>query len=232
MAGETAQLSARWRTMSVATGVAGLAGLVLVFTSQALVQVGGGEPPFDASADEILRFLEARHDTLYAVGSFLGVLAVLALAWFLAGVSVMLREAEGRPAWRSAAALTSGIAFVVLVMSPGWDLAAFRVDDGVDPQIARYAFDMGNFGFATSWVALAGFLFAAGWIFLSAHQLPNWLGWFAVVAAAGFLIGRAFWTTNIWLIPYTLFWIWLVAVSIQLFRGRLVGGPAEPPLGD
>ena len=113
MAGEITQRSTQWRTMSVATGVAGLAGMVLVFTSQALQQVGGGEPPFDASADEILRFLQARHDTLYATGSFLGVLAVLALAWFLAGVSVVLREVDRRPAWRSAAALTSGIAFVV-----------------------------------------------------------------------------------------------------------------------
>ncbi|MGY4765891.1 hypothetical protein ACXC9Q_03115 [Kribbella sp. CWNU-51] len=228
MAGEITQLNAQWRTMSVATGVAGLTGLVLVFTSQGLQQVGGAEPPFDASADEILRFLQARHDTLYATGSFLGVLAVLALAWFVAGVSVVLREVEGRPAWRSAAAFTSGIAFVVLVMSPGWELAAFRVDEGVEPQIARYAFDMGNLGFATSWVPLAGFLFAAGWIFLSAHQLPNLLGWLALVAAVGFLLGRAFWTTDIWLIPYSLFWLWIVAISIQLFRGRLVTGSGPP----
>jgi hypothetical protein len=209
--------------MAVTTGVAGLAGFVLVFGSQGLIQVGGGEPPFDASADEILRFMEARHTNLYAVGSFLGLIAVLALAWFVAGVSVVLREVEGRPAWRSTVALTSGIAFVVLLLSPGWELAAFRVDDGVEPQIARYAYDMGNLGFATSWAALASFLFAAGWVFLASRELANWLGWVALVAAVGFLVGRAFWTTSIWLIPYSLFWLWVIAISIQLFRGRLVG---------
>jgi len=215
--------------MSVSTGIAGLASIVLVFGSQGLVQVGGSEPPFDAPADRILRFLEARDQTLYAAGSFVGLVAILALAWFLAGVATVLREVEGSPSWRSTAALTSGIAAVALLMSPGWDLAAFRIDDGGEPQLARYAFDMGNLGFADSWVALAGFLFGAGWIFLAAPQLPGWLGWVALVTAVGFLLGRAFWTTSIWLIPYTLFWLWIVAVSIQLFRGRLVQTLATAP---
>jgi hypothetical protein len=81
--------------MSVTTGIAGLASIVLVFGGQALVQVGGSEPAFDAPADRILRFLEARHVTLYATGSFVGLIAILALAWFLAGISAVLREVEG-----------------------------------------------------------------------------------------------------------------------------------------
>lgn len=223
MVGETAQLGGQWRTLSITGGSAGVAGLLLVAVSQALVQVGGGEPAFDASGDEILRFLEARHETLYAIGTFLGLLAVLALACFVSVVAVILREAEGRPAWRSAFAFTSGIAFVVLLMSPGWELAAYRTDDGVDPQIARYAFDMGNLGFANAWVALAGFLAAAGWIMAGTPSLPSWLGWVAIVAAFGFLLGRAFWTTSVWLIPYAVFWVWVVALSIYLFRGRIPG---------
>ncbi|WP_410794011.1 hypothetical protein [Kribbella sp. C-35] len=223
MAGETTQLGGQWRTLSITGGSAGVAGLLLVAVSQALVQVGGGEPAFDASGDEILRFLEARHDSLYAIGTFLGLLAVLALACFVSVVCVVLREAEGRPAWRSAFAFTSGIAFVVLLMSPGWELAGYRTDEGVDPQIARYAFDMGNLGFANAWVALAGFLAAAGWIIVGTSPLPSWLGWVAIVAAFGFLLGRAFWTTSVWLVPYAVFWIWVVALSIYLFRGRVPG---------
>ncbi|MEU4605968.1 hypothetical protein AB0F43_23520 [Kribbella sp. NPDC023972] len=157
----------QWRTLSVATGIAGLAGIVLVAGSQALVQAGGGEPAFDASAEEILGFFEARNDTLYAAGSFLGLIAALALLWFFAGFWAVLRAAEGQPAWRSVVALVSGIVFVVPVMSPGWDLAGFRVDDGVDPQLARLAFDQGNLGFANAWLALASFLLAAGWVILS-----------------------------------------------------------------
>jgi hypothetical protein len=220
MVGETRQLRGQWRTLSITGGSTGLAGLLLVAASQSLVQVGGGEPAFDASGDEILRFLEARHDTLYAIGTYLGLLAVLAPACFVSIMWVILREAEGPPAWRSAVAFTSGIAFVVLLMSPGWELAAYRTDEGVDPQIARYAFDMGNLGFANAWVALAGFLAAGGWIMVATPAFPSWLGWIGIVAAIGFLVGRAFWTTSVWLIPYAIFWVWVVAVSIRLFRGR------------
>jgi hypothetical protein len=215
-------LEATSRQMFVTTGIAGLAGLVLVAVSQALVQVGGAEPEFDAPAAEIQRFLEARNETLYAIGTVLGLIAVVALGFFVAGVCTALREVEDRPAWRSAVALVFGITFVALLMSPGWELAAYRIDDGVDPQIARYAFDMGNLGFANSWVALAGFLAAAGWIILESRSLPRWLGWLAVVAAVGFLAGRAFWTTPIWLIPYSLFWVWVVVLSVQMIRGRIL----------
>jgi len=213
--------SRQWRSLSVATGAAGIGSLVLVAVSQALSSASEGEPPFDASAAKILSFLEAQHKALVAAGSFLGVLAVLAIAWFLAGVWAVLRQAEGDPAFRSTAALASAVAFVALIMAPGWELASFRVGDGVDPQIARLAFDIGNLGFANSWLALGSFLLAAGWIFLTARSLPNWLGWLALVGALGFLLGRAFWTTPIWLIPYTIYWGWTVAVSVLLLRGRL-----------
>ena len=218
--------SRQWRTMSVTTGIAGLAGFVLVAVSQAFVQAGGGEPAFDAPGQEILSFFETRNDTLYPIGSFLGLIAVLALLWFFAGFWAVLRSAEGAPAWRSVVAVGSGLAYAILVMRPGWDLAGFRADDGVDPQLARLAYDDGNLGFANAWLALASFLFAAGWIIISSRALPAWLGWVALVAAAGFLVGRAFWTSPIWLIPYALYWLWTIVISVQLLRGRLRSEPS------
>jgi hypothetical protein len=217
----------QWRTMSVSTGIAGLASFVLVAVSQALVQAGGGEPAFDAPGQEILGFFETRNDTLYPIGSFLGLIATLALLWFFAGFWAVLRAAEGAPPWRSVVALGSGLAFLILVMRPGWDLAGFRVDDGLDPQIARLAYDDGNLGFANAWLALASFLFAAGWIIVSSRAIPVWLGWVALVAAVGFLVGRAFWTGPIWLIPYALYWLWTLVISVQLLRGRWRSEPSQ-----
>lgn len=210
----------QWRTMCVTSGIAGLASLVLVGVSQAFSQAGAGEPAFDAPAAEIQRFFEAKDETLLAVGSYLGLIAVLAMVWFFAGIWAVLRSAEGEPAWRSVVAVASGMIFVVLVMSPGWELAGFRVDDGVDPQIAQLAFDSGNLGFANGWLALAGFLVATGWIMLSARSLPTWIGWLSVVTAVAFLVGRAVWTTPVWLVPYALFWIWTIVVSVHFLRGR------------
>jgi hypothetical protein len=211
----------RWRTMSVATGIAGLASLVLVVVSQSLLLAGQTEPDFDAPAAEILLFLEAQDKTLFAVGSYLGLLAVTAMAWFVAGLSAVLRQAEGDPAWRSAVALASGIIFVALVMTGGWQIGQFRLDDGLDPQLAQFAFDLGNLGFANSWIALGSFMLAAGWIIVDSRSLPAWLGWWALVAGVGFLIARAIWLSAVWLIPYALFWVWIVVVCVQLVMRRI-----------
>ncbi|TDO47923.1 uncharacterized protein DUF4386 [Kribbella sp. VKM Ac-2527] len=211
----------RWRTMSVATGIAGLAALVLVIVSQSLLLAGETEPDFDAPAAEILHFLEAQNETLYAAGSYLSLLALMTMAWFVAGLSAVLRQAEGDPAWRSAVALASGIVFVALVMTGGWQVGQFRLDDGLDPQLARFAFDLGNLGFANSWIALGSFMLAAGWIIVDSRSLPAWLGWWALVAGVGFLIARAVWLSPVWLIPYALFWVWVVVVCVQLVRRRI-----------
>lgn len=67
-------------------------------------------------------------------------------------------------------------------LSGSWDPAVFRVDEGVDPQLARFAFDMGNLSFASSWVLFGSFSIAAGWLALSSRTLPSWLGWWALVS--------------------------------------------------
>jgi hypothetical protein len=44
-----------------------------------------------------------------------------------------------------------------------WQLVAFRVSVGLDPQLARFAFDVGNLAFANAWVAMSSFPIAASW---------------------------------------------------------------------
>jgi hypothetical protein len=226
MAAPRSQPDKQWRTMTVATAVAGLAGVVLLFAGQGMVGVGGGEPSFDAPAAEILSFVEARDDVWYPIGSYLGVLAIVASLWFVVGLWPVLRYAEGEPAWRSLVALASGIVWVASLMNPGWDLGVFRRDEELDPQLARLAFDMGNLGFAVSWIAMASFLVSAGWVFVSSARLPAWLGWWAIVAGVGFLAGSAVWTTALWLAPYALFWIWVIIVCVQLLRRKFNPVPA------
>jgi hypothetical protein len=208
------------RLMSVTAGVAGLASLVLVFGGQAFVLAGGGEPAFDAPPAEIADFVAKRDDDLYPVGSYLSVLFALAFVWFLAGLYGVLRRVEGEPPWRSRVALVSGLVFASALTGGGWDYAVFRRDDGIDQQYAMLAFDLGNLGFANSWVVLGGFAVAAGWAMVVARSLPSWLGWVAVVAGVGLIAARAVWTSSFWLAPYSLFWLWLIAVCVVLFRHK------------
>ena len=73
------------------------------------------------------------------------------------------------------------------------------------------AFDEGNLGFASSWLGLAGFALASGWAIVADGWLPHWQGWLPVTSAVRFVASRFVWTSQLWLVPYALFWVWFIA---------------------
>jgi hypothetical protein len=202
-------------------GVAGWAATVLLFGAQGFLQGSGtAEPAFDAPAAEIQRYFDTRQPTLFAVGSYLQVLGLIALLWFVCGLSAVLRRPATRPDWLPTVALASGTAAVGAILLGAWEAARFRVGDGLDPELARYAFDLGNLTFANVWVALGSLGIASGCAILVTRAEPYWLGWWAVVAGVGLVAARAVWTTSMWLIPYALFWLWVLVISTRLLRSK------------
>jgi hypothetical protein len=133
-----------------------------------------------------------------------------------------LRRHEEEPAWLSMVAFGSGLTGLAITMATGagWGLALFRIDEGLDPEMARMLFDLGNFGFATLWVALAGMLLASGVVIIQKDALPSWIGWLGLGAAVALLVARAFWAaeSSLIFIPYMLFWLWLIVASASLMR--------------
>jgi hypothetical protein len=209
------------KSLLVTTAIAGVATVVLQFAGQGLIQVGGAEPPFDAPAGEISAFFAARDQDLFAAGSYLSVLSVLALLWFLGGTYALFR-----PDWRAPIALACGILYATGA-GAGWDLAVYRVPEGVDPQLSRFAFDLGNLSFASGWVALGGFAIATGWLLIATQQFQRWLGWWAVAAGVCLIVARAVWTTPFWFLGYGLFWIWVIVLCALLLRRAKAPGPAD-----
>jgi hypothetical protein len=67
--------------------------------SQALIQVGGTEPPFDAPAQTIVAFFMARDSQLFVLGDYLSTLSLIAFLWFLGSLWAPLCRGEGEPAW-------------------------------------------------------------------------------------------------------------------------------------
>jgi hypothetical protein len=195
------------------TAFSGLATIVLVFGGQGFIQVGGGEPPFDASATDIANFFATRDQDLFPMGTYLSVLGVVTLLWFFGGVYALMKDD-----WRAMIAVISGVVAVAGGISTGWELASFRVSEGLDPQIARLAYDMGNMAFASAWVAFGSFALATGWALLSSRMWPRWLGWWAVAAGVCLVAAKAMWTTPFWLLGYFLFWIWVIALCVLLLR--------------
>jgi len=99
---------------------------------------------------------------------------------------------------------------------------AFRAGD-LDPQIARYAFDQGQAAFANGRVALGSFAVCCGWVIASNRFLPRWVGWLAIASGAGLALSRISWTGYIWLLPYLMFWLWVITVAVLLLRRNFRG---------
>jgi hypothetical protein len=208
----------RWEQIGAAGGIVFI---LLQLVSQGLIQVGGSEPAFSAPAEEILSYFQNRDRLLFNAGGFLSHMSFIAFLWFLGVLWARLRRHEGDPAWMSLVAFGSALAgSAVALASSGWGAAVFRIGEGLDPELARYLFDDGNFGFATFWVFLAGFLLTASIVTLRDGALPRWIGWLGLVGALALLAGRAFWDldSGVIFLPYLLAWIWILAASIVLIR--------------
>ena len=213
--------AAAWQRLGRVTGLAGLAATVLIFVA---VVGTRDEPSFTAAAAEFLAYYGSPDTVAAPFRSFVFTVGLVAFVWFVVGLSVLLRRAEGEAAWRSAIAMGSGVIFVALGLSGIGNEAAvaFRTSD-LDPQIARYAFDQGQAAFANGRVALGSFAVCCGWVIASTRFLPRWLGSLAMASGAGLILSRISWTNQIWLLPYLMFWLWVMAVAVLLvhrnFRG-------------
>jgi len=207
----------RWAQLGASGG---LIFVVMQNISQGLIQVGGVEPPFNAPSASIAAFFASRDPRLYGIGDYISALSVVALLWFLGSLWSALRRAGEDSAWLAMVAVLSGLlAAVSLVTGGGWTLARARIDSGLSPEMATYLFDQGNFSFATIWVSLGSMLLAVGVLNAIDRVFPVWLGWSGVVIGAGLIIARAFWATSqLTFVPYLLFWVWMIAISIILMR--------------
>lgn len=210
--------NSRWEMIGAAGGILYV---VLQFTAQGLIQVGGAEPAFNAPADEILTFFANRNSILFQVGGFLSTISLFFLLWFLGVLWAELSRHEGQPAWLSLSAFGAGLAGIALVLTgDGWALAVFRLQEGLDPQIARYLFDSGNFMFANLWVAFAALLLTTSVVAFRFGALPRWLAWYGLVVSLLLLVARIFWAapSGVIFLPYVLATVWLIAVSVVLLR--------------
>ena len=179
------------------------------------------EPAFDGPAQAWLAYAEATRGGLIPRM----VLAVLAFAGFLlftAVLAVRLRMPDGRLSVPGILVLmSSGVAVALFLVVAGVGLAGeFRAND-LDATTTALLFGLGNGIFVLIWFALAGVLVAAGIGGLQQEALPRWLAWLGIVAGIGWVGTALVPTSSLWLLPYLLFFVWLIVVSVLLLRGRV-----------
>ena len=206
------------RTLARITGAAGITTLVVVLGTS--LANGYQNAAFTSDAEQTVAFFQSIDDAFGTISSFLTAVGLIAMLWFSIGLALLLRRYDTDLPWRSAFLASAGVVSVVSGQIASWDAAAFRSQD-IDPQVARYAFDLGNLSFANGWVATGAVAICAGMIFITAKDLPNWVGWWAVLAGVGQVLARAIWTSDLVFIPFTVFWLWTIVVSVLLLRGRL-----------
>ena len=221
--------SRRWVQMGAAGGVAFV---VLQIVGQYLIAGASdaSEPAFDAPTADIVTFFDAQNAGVVKLGSYLTTLSVIPFLWFLGVLWSTLRRAEGDPPWLSVTAVGSGVIVSMgIALGGSWELAVHRRD--YDPETLRLLFDHANLAFANLWVMCASLALAASTLFVVRRALPRWLGWLGIVSAIGLLAARAVWSTSeLWFLPFALFYVWLVAVSLTLVRRAEAPGSrgAEP----
>jgi hypothetical protein len=188
-------------------------------TAQGFIQVGGMEPAFTETSSAIMRFFQNRDPSFFAIGEYLSILSLVAFIWFLGALWHAFSTEGGENGWLSAVVLGSGlITSSAISGAGGWALAMFRINEGLDPQIARLLFDQGNLNFANTWVSIGSMVLAAGILFHQSRNFPRWLGWGSLVIGIGLFLARIVWTSQIAFAPYVLFWVWMIAVGIILLR--------------
>ena len=212
------------RQLARITGAAGLITVVVVLGGSLANDYQSAA--FDSSADETVAFFRSLDDSFGAISSFATAVGLIAMLWFSLGLALLLRRYEGELPWRSAFLAGAGVLSVVPGQIASWDAATFRSDD-IDPQVARYAFDLGNLSFANGWVSGGAVGICAGIIILSTRHLPHWLGWWALLAGIGSVLARAVWTEGYAFVPFAAFWIWVAVLSVALLIGHFATDGAE-----
>jgi hypothetical protein len=219
-------------------GIAGWAATVMVFTGVIIsTSTGAPEPVFGAPADKIQRHLETQDPWAVAVGGFLLAFGLVAWLWFVCGLAAALRRPGARPEWLPTVVLVSGTAAVAVMLTGAPQASTYRGGDGLDAQVATFAFDLTSITLANMWVALGSLGLATGWAILAGRDepaspgrpaWPAWLGWWALAVGAGYLLVRMAFPSPLWVFPHILFWVWVLVVSTWMLRTRTAPPTRQP----
>lgn len=201
--------------------VTGVAGVVTILTVLGASLVNGYQnQTVTESTPAIVSFFRSIDDQTGWLMSYATSIGLVACLWFAIGLALALRPYESGVPWRSAFLAAAGVIGVVSGQIAAWDAAAFR-SGSIDPQVATYAYDLGNISFANSWVATGAVGICAGLVILRTPALPHWIAWWALLAGAGEVLARGWFRHGLAYAPFALYWAWVLAMSVLLLTGRL-----------
>jgi hypothetical protein len=162
------------------------------------------------------------------IGVFLELLGFGFFPFFVGVLWAYLRRAEGAQEWLTVAVL--GAALVSLAMKVGSVNTYLTVNAGdvTSAELESALLTTNEASFLLTFLPLATMMTAVAILAIQWDALPRWLGWAAAGTALALIIGVggvAFDPVPGWgLVPFSVYLIWTVVVSVYLYRR------AEEPL--
>jgi hypothetical protein len=198
-------------------------GILFVVSLFVLISVGPltnptPEPAFDAPSSALLAYAKSDKGGLYPL-ALVGIAGMFGFLLFAAVLIAKFRDSQRAMSAPSILVVLATAVFTALWLAEfGVTFAGqFRRGD-LDPMGASVFYGLANGIFVVSWAAITGFLATAGVAALSSGTLPRWLAWSGLGIGAALLLAVAIPLTAVWLLPYLLFYVWVVAVSVVLLR--------------
>lgn len=166
------------------------------------------------------------------VSSLLFFGAAILFLWFMASVRSAAIAAEGRAGRLTALVFGTGLATAVLFftfVAPDISGAVAVSEDRLTAESAHLLSVLGTGFFVAAEVTLAALFIASALLSFRRAFLPRWLAWTNVVLAVVLLIPPIGWAVVVFLFP-----LWLVTVSVLLYRSTdetrsAVPGETGPP---
>ncbi len=206
-------------TLGRVAGGMGIVSVLILFGTSFALDYENQTMTEDSSA--ITHFFRSVDDTLGWTSSFLTTLGLITCLFWILGLAMALRPHERGIPWRTTFLAGAGVLTVVPGQIATWDAATFR-SSTIDPQVARYAYDLGGISFANGWMATGAVGILAGLVILRSRDLPRWVAWWGLIAGVGLVISRGIFREGIAYAPFFAFWVWATVVSVLLIAGRFV----------
>ena len=202
-----------------------LSGIAFVVLTVIGLVVAGGSPSPDAPADEVVSFYRDNENRA-RTGIWFLVFAIPFLPLFAASLAGLQRSEgqDSRVVWRRL--LLAGGAIMSATLGVAITTQLALADSSTEAQIAPEVMQALNV--IASYVVYAllpatgtMMLGAAGWL-LGRERVHGWLGWAALVLGIGLFV------PFIGVLALILSLVWIIVVSITLYRGRTAGGMLAP----